>query len=146
MMNRLIGNWTLVSYHSIDPDGSIGKPYGEAVGRLTYDDLGNMSGQVMRPGRKPVTHSAESTSNIRAAYAGYVAYFGRYTVDPAAETVVHHVDGALNPAWVGGHQVRRMKFEGELLILQADIPRPEGVLKHVITWRRAGAASGEPAF
>ena len=65
MTNRLIGSWTLVSYHSIDPDGSIGKPYGEAVGRLTYDELGNMSGQVMRPGRKPVTHSAESTSNIR---------------------------------------------------------------------------------
>ena len=45
---RLVGNWTLVSYVTEHPDGSLGKPYGDAIGRLSYDERGNMAGQVMR--------------------------------------------------------------------------------------------------
>jgi hypothetical protein len=146
MKQRLIGNWRLVSYETTETGGRRGKPYGDAVGRLSYDDGGNMSGQVMRPDRARVELGEGNALQVRGAYLGYIAYFGTYEVAPDGQSVVHHVDGALNPAWVGGHQVRRMRFEGELLILQADIPRPEGVLKHVITWRRAGAPSGEPAF
>ena len=136
MSHRLVGTWTLLSYDSIRADGSTGKPFGEAVGRLTYDELGHMSGQVMRPDRLPISRPDDGIRNLRAAYAGYIAYFGTYEVDPARSTVVHHVHGALNPAWVGGHQVRRMRFDGDLLILEADVERPEGVLRHVLTWRR----------
>lgn len=135
-MHRLIGNWTLLSYESIHPDGSTGKPFGEAVGRLSYDELGYMSGQVMRPDRAAIARSDRGIHNLRAAYAGYIAYFGTYRVNEAGDTVVHHVEGALNPEWVGGRQVRRMRFDGDLLILQADIERPDGVLRHVLTWRR----------
>ena len=139
MSDRLVGNWTLLSYDSIHPDGSTGKPFGEAVGRLSYDALGHMSGQVMRPGRSPVARTEAGIRRLRAAYTGYIAYFGTYEVDPANDTVIHHVDGALNPAWVGGRQVRKMRFEGDLLILEAALERSEGVLRHVLTWRRLTA-------
>lgn len=141
MPHRLVGNWTLISYDSINPDGTIGKPFGDAVGRLTYDSLGYMSGQVMRPDRAPIARSDRGIHKLRAAYTGYIAYFGTYEVNDAKDTVVHHVHAALNPAWVGGRQVRRMRFDGDLLILEAAIDRPDGTLRHVLTWRRLRAAA-----
>ena len=139
MLPRLVGNWTLISYDSIHADGSIGKPFGAAIGRLSYDSLGYMSGQVMRPDREPIVRTDAGIYNLRAAYRGYIAYFGTYQVSESGDTVVHHVHGALNPAWVGGRQVRRMRFEGDLLILEAEMERPEGPLRHVLTWQRLDA-------
>jgi len=135
-MQRLIGNWTLVSYITEHPDGTTGRPYGEAVGRLSYDALGNMAGQVMRPGRLEVAPGQWTTQDVRSAYAGYIAYFGTYEVDEAGETVVHHVQGALNPAWVGGDQVRQMRFDGDLLILSTDVPKGGALVRHTLTWQK----------
>ncbi len=124
MKHRLIGNWALVSYESIGADGAKRHPFGEAVGRLAYDEHGNMAGQVMRPGR----HGADAP--------GYIAYFGTYDIDPAGDTLIHHVEGALNPSWVGGDQRRRFRFEEDRLVLELDVPRGERVFRHVLTWRR----------
>lgn len=136
MPHRLIGNWTLVSYDAIAPDGTRSLPFGEAVGRLSYDEHGHMAGQVMRPGRAPVNLGEGSAQQVRAAYIGYIAYFGTYEVNAAGDTVTHHVRGALNPAWVGGTQVRRLRFHGELLELQADVPKGGQTIRHVLTWRK----------
>jgi hypothetical protein len=136
MAHRLVGNWMLLSYDSVEPDGSTSKPFGEAVGRLMYDAAGNMAGQVMRPGRAAVTHGDAGTRRVRAAYTGYIAYFGTYEVNDAAGTVTHQVAGALNPEWVGGRQVRRLRFDGDRLVLEADITRPDGIRRHVLTWAR----------
>lgn len=138
MPHRLIGSWTLLSYETVHPDGTTAKPYGEAVGRLSYDEHGYMAGQVMRPKRRPVAQGEEGTRNLRAAYAGYIAYFGTYRLNAEGDAVVHRVEGALNPSWVGGEQVRRLRFEDDLLVLQADVRRPEGIVRHVLTWRRLG--------
>ena len=137
-MQRLIGNWTLLSYITEHPDGTTGRPYGDAVGRLSYDALGNMAGQVMRPGRLEVTPGQWTTQDVRSAYAGYIAYFGTYEADEAGGTVVHHVQGALNPAWVGGDQVRQMRFDGDLLILSTDVPKGGALVRHTLTWQRLG--------
>jgi hypothetical protein len=124
MENRLIGNWALLSYETFSADGTKRHPFGAAVGRLAYDEHGQMAGQVMRPGR----HGADAP--------GYIAYFGRYDINPAGDTVTHHVEGALNPAWVAGDQVRRFRFDGDRLVLELDIPRGETTSRHVLTWRR----------
>ena len=136
MPHRLIGSWTLLSYDTVNPDGSTTKPFGDAVGRLSYDEHGNMAGQVMRPDRAPVAHAEQGTPNVRAAYMGYIAYFGTYELNHTKDVVTHHVEGALNPAWVGGRQSRRVRFDGDLLILEADVPRSEGTARHVLTWRK----------
>ena len=130
--SRLVGTWRLVSYETDEQDGRRGKPFENAVGRLQYDESGNMAGQVMRPGRAPVDGGAQ----VRAAYIGYIAYFGTYEVAPDGRTVTHHVEGALNPAWVGGEQVRGVRFEGERLVLTADVPKAGKVVTHVLTWER----------
>jgi len=136
MTHRLIGNWTLVSYDAITPDGSRSLPYGHAVGRLSYDEHGHMAGQVMRPGRARVSLGEGNAQQVRAAYTGYIAYFGRYEVNADGDTVTHTVDGSLNPAWVGGRQVRQMRFDGDLLVLQAEVQKGTQTIKHVLTWRK----------
>jgi hypothetical protein len=62
---------------------------------------------------------------VRAAFDGFIAYFGTYTVDAAAGTVTHHVLAASYPNWVGGDQVRYYKFAGPRLVLSTP-PFQEG--------------------
>ena len=116
---RLIGAWRLVSYETLDNKGRRGNPYAAAVGRLTYDEHGNMSGQVMRPDRARVEVGKGNAQTVRAAYIGYIAYFGSYEVAHDGASVAHRVEGALNPEWVGGTQVRKIRFDGDRLILSA---------------------------
>ena len=133
---RLAGTWRLVSYDTTSQGERRGQPYGAAVGRLEYDDHGNMSGQVMRPDRARVEVNG-TTQQVRAAYIGYIAYFGTYEVAEDGRSVVHHVEGALNPAWVGGRQVRALRFDGDRLILSAQVQKNEAELVvHTLTWER----------
>jgi len=136
MKERMVGAWRLVSYETDEQEGKRGKPYGDAVGRLVYDDHGNMSGQVMRPGRARVELGDGNAQQVRAAYLGYIAYFGTYEVADDGRSVVHHVQGALNPAWVGGQQRRGMRFEGERMILTADVHKGGETVTHTLTWER----------
>jgi len=136
MKERLIGNWRLVSYVIADAQGERGMPYGEAVGRLMYDANGNMAGQVMRPNRARVELGQGNAQQVRAAYLGYIAYFGTYEIAADGQSVVHHVDGSLNPAWVGGDQVRQMRFEDDRLILTADVRKNAQTVRHTLTWER----------
>ena len=136
MKDRLIGNWRLVSYESSEMSGRRGRPYGDAVGRLSYDENGNMAGQVMRPDRAKVELGEGHAQQVRAAYLGYIAYFGTYEVAPDGESVVHHVHGSLNPAWVGGRQVRKMRFDGERLVLSAEVEKAGAAVTHTLTWER----------
>lgn len=136
MQERLVGTWELVDFVSVEADGSVIRPFGAAVGRLTYDADGNMAGQVMRPGRAPVEQGDAATAQTRAAYTGYIAYFGRYDLNEAGDTVTHHVAGALNPAMVGGDQVRRISFDGDRLVLEADVRRRGETIRQVLTWHR----------
>jgi hypothetical protein len=140
MQTRLVGTWELVSFVSYETDGSAIQPFGDAIGRLMYDASGNMAGQIMRPGRAMVGRGDAATEQTRAAYTGYIAYFGRYTVNDAGDVVTHHVAGALNPSIVGGDQVRKMRFDGDLLVLEAGMQRRGETIRQVLTWRRISAA------
>jgi hypothetical protein len=35
-----------------------------------------------------------------------------------------------------------MRLEGDRLVLEADVERPEGTVSHVLTWRRLGSVTG----
>ena len=95
-----------------------------------------MAGQVMRPGRLEVAPKQWGAQEVRSAYAGYIAYFGTYEVSVAGDAVVHHVHGALNPGWVGGDQVRRMRFDDDLLILSTEVQKGGALVRHTLTWKK----------
>jgi hypothetical protein len=136
MSSSLAGTWELVEFVSRDPDGAEVAPFGAAIGRLMYDAHGNMAGQIMQPGREPVGRGDDAPAQAHAAYSGYIAYFGTYVVDDERGIVTHHVAGSINPAIVGSSQVRRIRFDGQLLILEADFRTSRGVVVQTLTWRR----------
>ena len=72
----------------------------------------------------------------------FFAYYGTYTVDEGSGTVTHHLEGALDPTWVGTDQVREFEFVGDdrLLLsvtLDNELARELGAAgTNVLTWER----------
>jgi Lipocalin-like domain len=134
VQKRFVGLWRLVKVDTFDEKG------GSAVaaydgGRIMYDADGNMSAQLMRSGRKPL--STPSTEAERAAaYATYTAYFGKYTVDATAEKVTHHVEGAANPNWVKTDLVRWYTFSPDGNRLMLSVKNAQGRTTTTLTWER----------
>src|SRR5579871_763053 len=110
---KFIGTWKLVSGVSKDEvTGEVRYPWGrEPVGRLFYEESGRMFAQLMNPGRRSVGGASNrgaasaiataSADDIREMLTGFNAYFGTFDVDESSLTVIHHLQSALIPSWVG---------------------------------------------
>ncbi len=121
--DEFVGAWRLISFDRRTAAGALTYPLGEhPVGRLTYDAVGRMSAQLMQPDRPRFTANdtarTGSAEEKIAAYEGYTAYYGTYTVNDADRTVVHHVEASLYPNWVGSDMPRKYEFSGDRLTLR----------------------------
>jgi hypothetical protein len=121
--DEFVGAWKLLSFSRRTAAGEITYPLGEhPEGRLTYDAMGRMSAQLMRPDRPKFaaddTARTGSAEEKAAAYDGYTAYYGTYTVNDADHTVTHHVEASLYPNWVGTDMPRKYQFSGDRLTLR----------------------------
>lgn len=140
---QLVGTWKLIAIDERDADGIRVVPldYGpEPIGLLMYDAGGRMSVHAMRRGRPKLAsddaHSATPEQAL-AAFLGYGAYFGTYTVDEQAGIVTHHVQGALNPNWEGSPQRRRFTLSGDKLTLEPLDFQAAGLNRtRRLTWQR----------
>ena len=138
---NLVGTWRLVSYEARASSGEIRYPLGQhVVGQLFYDVHGNMSAHVMRLDRPMFVSDDSGTgtdAEVRAAFDGHTSYFGTYTIDPSARTVVHHVRGASYPNWIGHDQIRYYRLDGSYLVLSTPpiVYRGE-LLEYTLTWER----------
>ena len=134
IQKRLVGNWRLVSFVNVDEKG-VERPGPYDAGRIMYDAAGNMAAQLMRSGR--ATLSTPSTEPERAAaYSGFVAYYGRYDINPAAASVTHHVEGSTNPNWVSTDLVRYYAFANGDSRLMLSIKNADGRVTGTLTWER----------
>jgi len=119
--SALVGAWHLVSFESRTTGGEIRHPLGRApTGQLIYDADGHMSAHLMDPERPRFAAgdlTQGSDAEVRAAMAGYIAYYGTYTLEQSRGVVTHHVQGALFPNWVGGDQVRHFRMDGDRLTI-----------------------------
>ncbi len=121
--DQLQGTWRLVSYESSATEGRIWfKRFGDGPkGYILYDATGHMMVEFEKLPPPPKFASGDDWSptadEARAAYLGYVAYFGTYTVDEAARAVTHHVEGSLNPSYFGTDQLRPATLDGDRLTL-----------------------------
>jgi hypothetical protein len=122
LKDQLVGTWRLVRYFDTDASGKRTYPFGDKpIGYLVYDSTGHMSAQVMRtpPPRFASGDDAKGTdAEVRAAYDGFVAYFGTYRVDEAKSVVTHVVEGSLRPSYVGTDQPRPVELRDDALIIQ----------------------------
>jgi hypothetical protein len=121
----LVGTWRVEEIRDTDAAGKVTYPYGEnPKGYIVYDPTGHMHVQVMRmPATPPFASGddAEGTdAEIRAAYRGYVAYFGTYRVDERTGTVVHRVEGSLMPSYTATDQPRPFVIRGDELRIEGD--------------------------
>lgn len=133
VQRKLVGHWRLVSFQNVDAAG-VARPAQWDAGRITYDTAGNMSAQLMNSARKPLGQPSTEVERA-AAYAGFVAYYGRYTLDPALARITHHVEGALNPNWVKTDLVRYYAFSADGNRLMLSIRNGERVTG-TLTWER----------
>lgn len=144
LRDQFVGTWTLVSQEYRDENDQVVYPAGtESAGVIIYDAAGNMAVQIMRLDRPPFASGDildGTDAEIRAAYQGYNAYFGTYTVDEAQRIVTHHLSGALFPNRVGQDQIRYFAFEGTRLTLKTPpILRAGANLRGTLVWQRANA-------
>jgi hypothetical protein len=65
-------------------------------------------------------------------WRNYAGYWGTFAVDAEAGVVIHAVEGAWFPNWIGQKQVRQYRFSGDTLTLETDSPAWHAKL----IWRR----------
>ena len=90
---------------------------------------------VTADGRKPPATEAERA----AALLGMIAYTGKYRVEDGK--VITRVEAAWQESWVGGEQVRHVRFEGDriLRLESPPIPHPNlagRMVRVIVTWER----------
>jgi hypothetical protein len=138
----LAGVWSLVSLETRQADGTVHHPLGQNLsGVLIYTAAGTVSAQLF-PADRPRFASGDQEqatgAEIRAAFAGCTSYFGRYTVEPEASRVVHHVTASLYPNYEGQGLVRTYRLEGNRLEIATAPVRWGGSERvFVLVWERA---------
>jgi hypothetical protein len=134
-----IGNWQLIDYVTTLADGTQIEPLGTLpYGLGTYTAAGFMSAHLMRNDRAMLGSARPALADIdptliTAIAAGYIGYAGRYTIDRKTQRIIHHVEAALIPDWVGTDMIRDYRFEDGLLILR---PPASAGTASVLRWRR----------
>ena len=145
MTDDFVGTWRLLTCAGRWSDGRVTQPYGDRPGgMLVYDGRGGFAGQIMAPGRP--NFAADNLlkggdAEVRAAFEGYVAYYGRYTVDEAQGLMIHLVEGSLFPNWIGERQIRKYEFPdgpggGRLQLSTLPIKGARAELTVVLLWQR----------
>ena len=128
----IVGTWRMVGAETrvVDGSGPSTYPRGKApAGFIIYDTQGRMYVQIMnsdevRPPRKGPTPMSEQEQ--ARAYASYTAYYGRYTIDENDQSVVHHVEGSVNPRNVGNGMKRFVEVSQDRLSLNTFAKGPDG--------------------
>ncbi len=120
-MGSIVGTWKLISMTYEDQaTGKQAPLWGEhPIGFLTYTQEGRMSAVISASDRSVADNEPNQISvETQAGYfRSCFAYAGSYT--PTKMGVIHHVEVANDPAWVGKDQVRYLHFEGNKLVVTA---------------------------
>jgi len=136
LRKQIVGVWTLVSVVYEDQATKERTPVlGEKPrGRQIATADGRWLALVTAEGR-PVPKTDEQRAQ---ALRTMIAYSGRYRVENGR--VITKVEVAWNEAWVGGEQVRFVRFEGDRLFIESPpMPHPNvnnTVVKVIVIWDR----------
>jgi hypothetical protein len=143
LSESLTGTWKLVSRQTRTASGRmVPSPLGEdPIALLIYDGRGNFSAQFMKRDRQTKTSEVASEApavlNNTRPVGEYDAYFGRYVVDDAEQTVTQTLVGSLSPDNIGQVVTRQMSVEGDDLTIRVEIEtadREPAVI--TLKWRR----------
>jgi hypothetical protein len=117
----IVGTWRLISMLSRDPaTGEETRMWGDhPCGFLTYTPGGHYSVVLAKSDRAISTDSAGSAPPEEQArlFCGSFANAGRYS--PTSDGVIHHVEVATDPTWMGTDQSRLLCLEGNKLVIRS---------------------------
>ena len=115
--NKLIGTWKLVSITNENLlTGKKADDYGpNPIGYLNYSLNGRMMVIITKKDRKKPVSKITTPDEALRLLNTMTSYAGTYTVNK--NQIVHHIDVAWNPSWIGTNQVRFYKLEGKRLTL-----------------------------
>ncbi|WP_442504149.1 lipocalin-like domain-containing protein [Marinivivus vitaminiproducens] len=137
--NQVVGTWRMVTAQ-IDPEGANRPAYGpEPHGWLVFTEELTFV-EVMTDPRVPRFASdargGGTDAEHRAAMAGSIGLFGRYTVDENGEFSGNRVEGSTFPNWVGAVRTRDdIQFTVDGDRMTETFTRPEGVDVRIV-WER----------
>ena len=123
----VVGVWRLVSTRAIDPEGrQVGTPFGpRGMGLVTLTSDGRMMA-VLVDGRATLPEGTPRQ---------YSSYCGNYTFDGRTLTTI--VDANCDPERFTAPQVRKVRFEGERMVLTPPPADVNGVkVIRELTWER----------
>src|SRR5512135_2488133 len=120
-----VGAWSLLEATFTAPDGSTFLPWGEApVGTLLVVESGDSSAQIMRRHRSPFASDPPTPAEKQQVYDEYFSYFGRLRANDREGTIIIKVEGAMNPHWIGGEQLRYVDVEDDDHLVLRTPPLP----------------------
>jgi hypothetical protein len=133
---NVVGVWRLVSVVYEDAQTKERTPVlGERPkGRQIATAEGHWLALVTAEGRSIPKTDEERAQALRTM----ISYTGRYRVEGGK--VITKVEAAWNEAWVGGEQVRFIRFEGDRLFIESPpVPHPNvggKVVRVIVIWDR----------
>ena len=137
LREKIVGSWKLASVVYEDQETKARTPvYGEHPrGRQIATADGLWLALVTAEGRAVPKTDEERAQALRTM----IAYTGRYRIEDGK--VITKVDAAWNEAWVGGEQVRFIRFEGNDLLHIESPPMPHPnqnnkVVRVIVIWDR----------
>jgi hypothetical protein len=137
----VVGTWRLVKAQSKAADGTVVDIYGSPpLGRLIYDAAGHMSVHLLKSNlSKCGTLDRRKCPNpqAREAFDNYLGYWGRYTVVANENALIHEIEGASVPDWIGTAQKRMVQISAKHLTITTPPQQVGGVLSTlVLEWER----------
>jgi hypothetical protein len=135
----IVGTWLLQSIVDTLPDHSVSYWMGRRpTGAIIYDATGHVAVEYVRdPSPRVAAPQPATPAELRDAYDGYYAYFGRYQVNARGDSVTHHVQISHRPNEAGAVYRRQVQVVGDRLVISFDV-NVDGVQhRRVLTWRRA---------
>jgi Lipocalin-like domain len=136
LRRQIVGTWTLVS---VVYEGAASKErtpiYGEHPRGIQIATAeGRWLALMTAEGRAIPQTDADRAQALKSM----IAYTGRYRVENGQ--VITKVEAAWNEAWVGGEQVRNIRFEGDRLYIESPpMPHPninDKSVRVIVVWQR----------
>jgi Lipocalin-like domain len=136
LKRQIVGTWALVSVVYEDVVSKERTPvYGEHPrGIQIATPEGRWLALMTAEGRAIPKSDAERAQALKSM----IAYTGRYRVENGQ--VITKVEAAWNEAWVGGEQVRNIRFAGDRLYIESPpMPHPnvnDKAVRVIVVWQR----------
>jgi hypothetical protein len=136
LKRQIVGTWALVSVVYEDIASKQRSPvYGEHPrGIQIATPEGRWLALMTAEGRAIPKTDADRAQALKSM----IAYTGRYRVERGQ--VITKVEAAWNEAWVGGEQVRNIRFEGDRLYIESPpMPHPninDTTVRVIVVWQR----------